>query len=73
LSQPFSLRKLPGGVADTLASRMRQKGLQFDCGAEEDVPHRLIGDPLRIGQIPMNLPGCTRGGHCAYCWPRTAW
>src|SRR5207245_346657 len=33
------------------------KGLEFHCGASEDVPDELAGDPERVRQILANLIG----------------
>jgi CheY-like chemotaxis protein len=41
----------------TLAVPARQKGLALACGQEAGVPERLLGDPLRLRQVLLNLLG----------------
>ena len=53
----FSLGHVLGQVADLLAPKAAEKrlALQVDCAS--DVPDTLVGDPLRIQQILLNLVG----------------
>lgn len=53
----FSLRGLVREVLRPLALRASVSGLLFESVIEERVPDRLVGDPLRIGQILRNLAG----------------
>jgi len=50
----FDVAKLLDNVSDLIAERAAAKGLRlaFDVGA--DVPPRLVGDPLRLGQVLIN-------------------
>jgi two-component system, sensor histidine kinase and response regulator len=50
----FELEKILDSVADLITEKSSAKGLElvFDVGA--DVPRRLVGDSLRIGQILIN-------------------
>ncbi len=41
----------------TLAVAARQKGLTLTCQPEAGVPERLLGDPLRLRQVLLNLLG----------------
>jgi PAS domain S-box-containing protein len=54
---PFDLREALEPTLRTLAVRAQQKGL--DCGwlVESDVPARVVGDPLRLQQVILNLVG----------------
>ncbi|RME33699.1 MAG: response regulator [Gammaproteobacteria bacterium] len=53
---PFRLRE---EVLDKIAAmtelRAREKGLQLRLSLDPAVPERLIGDPLRVGQVLLNL------------------
>ncbi len=52
---PFDLTAVLDRLAAIISVRAQEKGLEilFDVGAE--VPRFLIGDPLRLGQILINL------------------
>ncbi|MBI5170767.1 MAG: response regulator [Candidatus Eisenbacteria bacterium] len=49
------LRGLGEDVAELLAPRARDRGLELVLAIEPDVPRRLVGDPVRIRQILLNL------------------
>ena len=53
----FNLDDVLGNLADIIAVKAQEKGLEllFDVGAE--VRTALIGDPLRLGQVLINLVG----------------
>ena len=53
----FDLRTTVEGVADTLAQRAEDKGLEMACLIQPNVPSRLKGDPGRLRQILVNLAG----------------
>jgi PAS domain S-box-containing protein len=53
----FSLRDHIGDTLNTLAPRAYQKGLELASHVTADVPETLLGDPLRLGQILVNLVG----------------
>ena len=53
----FSLRELVRDVLRPLALRASVGGLAFESVVEDGVPDRLVGDPLRIGQVLRNLAG----------------
>ncbi|MCI0518625.1 MAG: response regulator, partial [Chloroflexi bacterium] len=53
----FNLRTAVEGVADTLASRAYDKGIEMACLVHHDVPALLRGDPARLRQILVNLTG----------------
>jgi signal transduction histidine kinase/DNA-binding response OmpR family regulator len=54
-SEPFSLGEVISNTSYLFASAIREKGLDFQIQMEADVPDRLMGDPLRIGQVLNNL------------------
>lgn len=54
---PFSLRDRLGDTMKTLALRAHKKGLELACRFAPDVPDDLLGDPLRLGQVIINLVG----------------
>jgi signal transduction histidine kinase/DNA-binding response OmpR family regulator len=56
-SIPFNLREVLGDTLQTLALRANEKGLELTFHIPPEVPDRLIGDPLRLRQIMVNLVG----------------
>jgi len=52
---PFGLRTSVNELIRSLQLRIRQKGLCFNCQIADDVPNFLIGDPLRLRQVLLNL------------------
>ena len=54
---PFDLRVTIEDIAGSFAYRAEQKGLDFISFLAPDVPSRLIGDPVRLRQIMVNLIG----------------
>lgn len=56
-SVPFDLDELLESCSAALAVRAQQKGVEFVCSADPDVPRRLVGDPGRIRQVLTNLAG----------------
>ncbi|HVN28790.1 MAG TPA: PAS domain S-box protein, partial [Candidatus Binataceae bacterium] len=53
----FDVVELTEKVADTLAVRAHGKGLELALRFAPDLPRTLIGDPLRIRQVLVNLIG----------------
>jgi two-component system, sensor histidine kinase and response regulator len=53
----FSLRDHLGDTLNTLAPRANQKGLELACHVAPEIPDNLLGDPVRLGQIIVNLVG----------------
>lgn len=53
----FNLCTLLENVADTLALKAHEKGLELISHMDPEVPAALIGDPGRIRQIIVNLVG----------------
>ena len=53
----FDLRKTLDQTLKSLAVRARQKGIELINRLEPDVPDFIIGDPVRLTQIIVNLIG----------------
>ncbi|MBF0525999.1 MAG: response regulator [Deltaproteobacteria bacterium] len=53
----FKLRDTLGNVMKTLAVKAHEKGLELAYRITPDVPDSLIGDPVRIRQVLLNLIG----------------
>jgi two-component system sensor histidine kinase/response regulator len=53
----FSLRDNLGDTLKTLAMRAHQKGLELAAHVLPDVPDELVGDPIRLRQVVVNLIG----------------
>ena len=51
----FMLGPLLDGVTGPLAQTCLDKGLTLELDIAPDVPQRLIGDPLRLAQVLLNL------------------
>ena len=52
---PFSLRKTAARALSVLGHHAAEKGLPLSVHIDERLPEVLIGDPLRIEQILLNL------------------
>src|SRR3954452_13085817 len=52
---PFGIGNCVRELVRSLQMRARQKGLSLDCDIADSIPDRLIGDPLRIRQVLLNL------------------
>ena len=53
----FDLRTTLETATDMLAVKAHDKGLELACHVKQDVPTALVGDPLRLRQIIINLGG----------------
>jgi two-component system, sensor histidine kinase and response regulator len=53
----FDLRRVMESVADLMALKAQEKGLEFTCFIEPEVRTRLCGDQNRLRQILINLVG----------------
>ena len=51
----FSLSKVLDDLANLTGIKIQQKGLEFIYDIAADIPERLIGDPLRLSQVLVNL------------------
>ncbi len=56
-SRPFDVRDVISEAFRTVAEAAERKHLALICRVEQAVPHELIGDPLRLRQILINLLG----------------
>ncbi|NGZ87182.1 response regulator [Duganella aceris] len=54
---PFDLPDTLNQIADLFAWRAAERGLELVIWAAPDVPTNLLGDPLRLSQILVNLVG----------------
>jgi PAS domain S-box-containing protein len=53
----FDLSDMLDDFASMLAARAHDKGLEFICASEPDVPVNIRGDPSRLQQVLTNLTG----------------
>ena len=53
----FDLRRVLESIADLMALKAQEKGLEFTCFIEPEVPTRLCGDQNRLRQVLINLVG----------------
>ena len=51
----FSLRTLVGNIRDIIGTPAEQKGLALSLDVAEGVPDLLLGDPLRLEQVLLNI------------------
>ncbi|GGC04948.1 hypothetical protein GCM10011352_33880 [Marinobacterium zhoushanense] len=54
---PFSLSEVMDTVTDILVGSAHDKGLEVVINLPPQIPRALIGDPLRLGQVLVNLAG----------------
>jgi signal transduction histidine kinase/CheY-like chemotaxis protein len=54
---PFGLNETLVQIADLFSWRAAEKGLELLAWATPDVPLQLVGDPLRLNQVLVNLVG----------------
>jgi len=53
----FNLRECLEGTMAMFAPRAHQKGLELLCEVRSDVPEVVVGDPVRLRQVAVNLIG----------------
>jgi signal transduction histidine kinase/ligand-binding sensor domain-containing protein/HPt (histidine-containing phosphotransfer) domain-containing protein/ActR/RegA family two-component response regulator len=51
----FSLEEVLANMASVTEQKAEEKGLQYLITVPESVPRLLVGDPLRLGQVLINL------------------
>ncbi len=54
---PFSLMEVLETTIQPVVSSITEKGLEIFFDIEESIPADLVGDPMRLGQIIVNLVG----------------
>ncbi|NDV23289.1 transporter substrate-binding domain-containing protein [Desulfovibrio sp. JC022] len=52
---PFRLDETMDNLANVVAVKAEEKGLEVLFHVNPDVPNNLVGDPLRLGQVLINL------------------
>ena len=52
---PFRLDEMLDNITNVINVKTQEKGLEFLIAVGNDVPLGLIGDPLRLGQVIINL------------------
>ncbi|MGL6195360.1 MAG: response regulator [Thermoguttaceae bacterium] len=52
---PFKLSDVMREITDVLDLKVKEKGLVLRTEIDDDVPNELIGDPLRLRQVLINL------------------
>jgi len=52
---PFEMEEVINNVVTLISEKVEDKGLELLCKLSPEIPRTLIGDPLRIGQILINL------------------
>lgn len=53
----FNIRELLKSLTSVYSTIAEKKGLEYSCKMDSSVPDTLIGDPLRLRQILVNLIG----------------
>jgi two-component system sensor histidine kinase/response regulator len=51
----FDLEEVLNNLSSIVSQKAQEKNLEFLISAQHDLPHNLVGDPLRLGQILINL------------------
>ncbi|MCB0325305.1 MAG: HAMP domain-containing protein, partial [Bdellovibrionales bacterium] len=54
---PFALRQHIAKIYAMLEISAKQKGIRFSCRVDDSVPDSLVADPLRLGQVLINIAG----------------
>jgi len=52
---PFNLDDVLNDLGGLMADKAEEKGLQLHFNIADEVPAHLMGDPLRLGQVLLNL------------------
>ena len=53
----FSLHEVLDNLITVISVRLHTKDIEFIVAIHHDVPARLVGDPMRLGQVLINLAG----------------
>ncbi len=54
-NEVFDLRSTVRILGTLMTMKVREKGLTFACSVDSQIPERIIGDPVRLKQILLNL------------------
>ena len=54
---PFDPREAIAELTDLLSGRCAEKGIEFVYFVDEAIPPQLVGDPIRLRQVLVNLVG----------------
>ncbi|WP_224981395.1 PAS domain S-box protein [Geomonas agri] len=54
---PFRLEQVLSDLRNVVGAIIRDKEIEFTVTAGADIPELLVGDPLRLGQVLLNLTG----------------
>lgn len=52
---PFSVKEVFNNLLNIVSANVESKNLSLNLKIDEDIPDKLVGDPLRIGQVLLNL------------------
>ena len=55
--EPFDIYDLLESLTSVYSATAQKKGLDYYCKIDDKIPARLIGDPLRLRQVLVNLIG----------------
>jgi len=53
----YKLRDVVEGVSDVVIQKIESKGLELNVHIKKEVPNYVIGDPVRLRQVIINLVG----------------
>ncbi len=53
----FDIERVMDNLVNLIGIKAENKGLELLFNVDRNVPHALVGDPLRLGQILINLAG----------------
>jgi two-component system sensor histidine kinase/response regulator len=53
----FEVDSVMSNISTMVAQKIQDKGLELLFRTSSDIPHALVGDPLRLGQVLINLLG----------------
>ncbi len=51
----FDISSVASNLREIFTDQAENKGLKFEINVAEDVPHKLVGDPVRLNQVLINL------------------
>jgi two-component system sensor histidine kinase/response regulator len=52
----FQMEDVLNNLSSIVSQKAQEKNLEFLISSQHDIPHNLIGDPLRLGQV-LDQPG----------------